>query len=952
MKVGKPFNGIRVQAPKNYSRGFHNLPVAQSAIDNTVARANRQYVEAINVDGVRYLHWSRALEGFVCTCKRVKDEQTAGDGLSSSLTINDPSFSPSISDPWSSLEVRSVNSNRQVRYDGITPLPDGNEVGRVKDAEVDNEAFRVDFNNDLRVQDTDPDKTYFENIIEALGNPFGASSAQCGICLDTGFVNGYKLSGGDRIIFDASGQIPVLEYTSFIIDKQKFPSVFTLPAGGPGYVSWVWEVPTYFKRALSLTVRNNVKPAKNIRIEYKPFQETENLWKALTTEVINSFAGNPTKIIIRVSSTSNSDYDAIEFTHLEISLQYKDWSKMQMPPLSENANEAVLESPIQTSVVVPPTQYGVKPKDFFYDYKYDKMWKVVDVTDGKTANQQIFNWQVNLRLLLNSETAQVLRITRDPEFALSFAGMAPYQNRSFQKEDTINYLTQHEAAQQKARNMVRAITLSPQTGEFVLNTTKSKRNNLPDNYNTDGVVFLENTITHFKKFYPNLKWIWLEPTWFGNDLRASYCAIKPRVISKTDVTDILWKVSGIDRAGAEANTLHNTKPAFNGTINDAGLVEAIKYLKANGYKVGIKPRILMDIPVGNLLPPTYVDDVVPTTGQPPYEDSSKITYTSLGNAESQSAVFFGTATVTDYVQTTDSVDCLLPTEFSYRRFIFHYVNLCIKAGGVDGFIIGSKLPLLTLTTANAIDNFIDIAQQTKLTLNCLVSYEASMFEYGGQYSITGPTLSFPLDPLWAEDSIDFVSVKFDAEWTDWRADNQGDATQYTSIYDTSYLHYTLKRGINSDYIYADDTARNAGTKTVITDWYRKLKDFLSWVSLPHTPFDNSGNLPNSLWVPYSKRIVITDISIPAIDRGTNGPYKANPLKTDLKPYFSNSAIDDDITRFAVFVFNSHWHNKLYNPDYKIVAPDMNSSGFFDIRYVGKPNVQYGIETRQLLNWRI
>lgn len=951
MKVGKPFNGIRVQAPKNYSRGSHNLPVAQEAIDNTVARANRQYVEAINVDGVRYLHWSRALEGFACTCKRVKDEQTTGDGLNPDNSINDPTYSPSITDPWASLEVRSVNSKRQVRDDGTTPLPDGSVVGKVKDSEVDQRSFRVDHNTESLIDDSD-DNTYFENILSALGNPFGASSAQCGICLDTGFVNGYKLSGGDRIIFDASGQMPVLEYAPFLIDKEKFPNRFTLPAGGPGHVSWVWEVPTYFKRALGVAVRNNVEPAKNMRLEYKPFQETANLWKPLTVEAIDSFAGNPTKIIIRVVSTSNSEYDTVEFTHVEITLQYKDWSKMQMPPLSENANEAIHESPIQSSVIVPPTQYTVKPKDFFYDYKYDKMWKVIDVTDGKTAKQQIFNWQVNLRLLLNTETAQVLRVARDPEFALSFAAMLPYQSPTFQKEDGINYVTEYQAAQQKARLLIRSITLSPQTGEYVLGTSKVIRNNLPDNYGDSGVTFLANTVNHFKTYYPNLKWIWLEPSWFGDDMRAAYCDIKPRVISKTDSCSVDWKVSGLDRAGVDANTTYNTKPAFNGTINDASLIEAIKFLKANGYKVGIKPKILMDIPVGNTLPPTNVDGNTPTTGQPAYEDASKITYTTLVNAESGALTFFGNVDVTDFADDTDTIDCLVPNEFSYRRFVFHYVNLCVKAGGVDGFIIGSCLPLLTLTAVSAVNNLLDIAQQTKLALNCLVSYEASMFEYGGQYSSVGPALSFPLDVLWADNSIDFVSIKFDAEWTDWRTDGQGDVANYTSLYDPTYLHYTLKGGINFDYVYADSTARTNGTKTLLNNWYRRVKDFLSWVSLTHTPFDNTGNLPNSLWEPYSKRIVITDMCVPAIDRGTNGPYISSPLRTDVKPYFSNSAIDDDIVRSAVFVFNSHWHSRVYNPDYKIVAPDMNNSGFFDIRYAGKPNVQYGVETRQLLNWRI
>ena len=30
-----------------------------------------------------------------------------------------------------------------------------------------------------------------------------------------------------------------------------------------------------------------------------------------------------------------------------------------------------------------------------------------------------------------------------------------------------------------------------------------------------------------------------------------------------------------------------------------------------------------------------------------------------------------------------------PTDFTYRRMVLHYANLCIVAGGVDLFLIGS-----------------------------------------------------------------------------------------------------------------------------------------------------------------------------------------------------------------------------------------------------------------------
>lgn len=957
MRIGNPFRGIQTQGPKNYGRAENELPFVQDALDATVNRANRQYIEAFKVDGVRYLHWGRAMEGYVCTCKAVKPEQADGTGVNSSGLSNsdDPSYSPSISDPWDALTVRGVKSSRHSRDDGIYVNEDDSySSGKVRDAEVDEAAYTIDFND----EDFGPvdlsDNTYTQNILDLLGKPLSSGEIQCGICLDTGYVNGYRLTGGDRIIFDASGQVPVYSVAGFSIDKLKSPNVFTLSSAMSGaYVQWLWEVPTHFKKALSVSVRNNQNPAKNVRLEYKPFQETQDLWKELTVEVLNSFKGLPTKLILRVYATANDLSAAVTFTHVEITLQYKDWNKMQMPPLSENGNLAIFETPTSMSVILPPSHQNIKPLDYILDLKYDRLWRVLDVTDAKTAKQQILGWQVNLRLILKHETAHVLRVAYDPEFGLSFATMQPHQEKTFTKNDIMTYVDKLVGIQEKARLLIRSLVLNPQTGEFSIGTSKVKRNNIFDNVNEDGLTYLEAAVYHFKRNYPNLTWIWLEPSWFGTDLRAGSCQILPKVKNTVDTTaPYSWVVNNLSRSDVSAVSSFNSKPAYDGTFSDKSFVEAINYLKANGYKVGIKPKILMDITDAQALP------AIGGGVQPRYPNANNINYDGDINKVVNVNTFFGTHVISDF--TADELELTTISNkvgFTYSRFIIHYILLSDIAGGVDAFIIGSDLRNLTINVPEAITHLLTLAQAAKETLNCLVSYEASSFEYGGQ--ISGQALSFPLDALWSNVNIDFVAIKFDLEWTDWATEGSTDQLTYTSLYDPTYLNATLKGGIHYDYYYSSELNRTNGIRTPISgDWRKRKKAFSSWVSNSHITIDGSGiDSVATSWVAMSKPIVFTTFSIPAIDRGTNGPYSSSMLRAvDTKPYFTDSSIDNMITKVGVYTFLLYWLDKTNNlmNTYNVPAVrfSMNCAGYFNILNGSKLPTEFTISNRELINNQI
>jgi hypothetical protein len=187
---------------------------------------------------------------------------------------------------------------------------------------------------------------------------------------------------------------------------------------------------------------------------------------------------------------------------------------------------------------------------------------------------------------------------------------------------------------------------------------------------------------------PNLTSVTLVVTWFGSDLRAGSCTITPKVDLGFKTLGPDWSVAGLTRAYAPLVSSYNGGAAFGGTPSDAAVIGAIQDLRARGLSVTLYPFVMMDIPWGNALPDPYSDEV----GQPPYPWRGRITCDpapgkagspdGTAAAASQVANFFGSASPPF-------------SEWSFRRFILHYAQLCVAAGGVDAFLIGSELVALT-----------------------------------------------------------------------------------------------------------------------------------------------------------------------------------------------------------------------------------------------------------------
>jgi hypothetical protein len=407
-----------------------------------------------------------------------------------------------------------------------------------------------------------------------------------------------------------------------------------------------------------------------------------------------------------------------------------------------------------------------------------------------------------------------------------------------------------------------------------------------------------NSLNDLQNQLTNCGLVTLYVAWYGNDLRAGSCALRPGV-TRVQFDDVPheWVCNGLHRGEAHLVSTVNGAAAYGGTPDDQSVVAAIKDLRSRGLKVGFTPFVLMDIPAGNILPDPYTG----TLGQPAYPWRGRITKD------------YGTADKTVGVQSEVAAFVA-----QYRAFVLHYADLCALAGGVDVFLLGTELRGLTwLRDAEGsypfVTALVELAAEVKALLpNAQLSYAADWSEwFGHQPDDASNDVFFHLDPLWSAPEID--AIAFDNYWplSDWRdtAPNADEVVKpdgtLTAITDYDYLMGNVRGGEGYAWYYASETDRSAQRRTPITDgafgkpWVFRYKDIWNWWSNQH--FNRPGGVELSTptaWIPQSKPFWFTELGCPSIDKGSNQPnvfYDPKSSESAI-PYFSDSTSDYLIQR--------------------------------------------------------
>ncbi|AGT07716.1 baseplate multidomain protein megatron [Paracoccus aminophilus] len=488
---------------------------------------------------------------------------------------------------------------------------------------------------------------------------------------------------------------------------------------------------------------------------------------------------------------------------------------------------------------------------------------------------------------------------------------------------------------------VEAVALIPATGEYALATTAVSydlgegevqvvNQNLPA-----GVTDLGNSLRSLRRELPRVGSVSLVVGWFGDDLRVGQCKLRPKVEDvRREGHEMAWRAGGIGRGAAQEVARVNDRPIYGGTPADGAVIEALRAIAAGGQKAVFYPFILMEQLAGNARPDPWSgaphQPVMPWRGRITSSIAAGRAGSPDGTAQAAAevAAFFGTAKPGDFSRAGGGVHYSGPEEWSYRRFILHYAHLCAEAGGIDAFLIGSEMIGLT-QIRGAGHSFPAVAALRALAADVRgilgesvkIGYAADWSEYFG-YQPGGGDVHFHLDPLWADENIDFVGIDNYMPLSDWREGEDHLDAGWRRITNPDYLKANVAGGEGYDWYYARDEDRLAQLRSPISDgaydeaWVWRYKDIRNWWANPH--HDRIGGIRKAqptAWVPGTKPVWFTEMGCAALDLGTNQPNKfldAMSSESQL-PHFSQGRRDDVMQAAYIRAMTEFWGDPANNP---------------------------------------
>jgi hypothetical protein len=356
------------------------------------------------------------------------------------------------------------------------------------------------------------------------------------------------------------------------------------------------------------------------------------------------------------------------------------------------------------------------------------------------------------------------------------------------------------------------VNLLPSTGEFTYDTvpylgqrvTESTLTSINRYANggplagtgstTDCTIALNNLQAEF----PGCTTVAVVVSWFGNSTDVTACQIYPSTtyingtFTQASGASDVWRCSGLTQSSSGLIAIPQISDAFiyGGTPSDQSIVRCIRDLKSRGLRVVFYPFVLMTA------------SGEPWRGNITYNgsDISSAATTAIDN-------FLGSAATSQFTPDTTNLTVAYSgsaTDYTYRRMILHYANLCVVAGGVDLFLLGSEFrglevirgPAWTkpgttgsdgsvtwdypfvaglMQLADDVRSVFDGASLTKDTVNLhnLISYSADWSVWMG-YQHPGENGQWPyLDQLYGHGNIDLVCFDNYLPLSDWTTGDGG-----------------------------------------------------------------------------------------------------------------------------------------------------------------------------------
>jgi hypothetical protein len=409
------------------------------------------------------------------------------------------------------------------------------------------------------------------------------------------------------------------------------------------------------------------------------------------------------------------------------------------------------------------------------------------------------------------------------------------------------------------------VHLLPATGEFTYDTVAHEGARLGASLSPLNTFFAPGgaktdysyAIDQLQAAHPECATVSIVCAWFCDSLAAGACHVYPSTtyiggaFQQSAGGADLWRVSSLNQnsTGLIPIPMNGSSFVYGGTPSDQSVVRCIRDLKSRGLKVVFYPFLLMTAPG------------YPWRGLITYAPDVSAAAASAANA------FLGSAAPSQF--TPDAVNLTVAyagaaADYTYRRMILHYAWLCVVAGGVDLFLLGSELRGLETirgpgwtpagtagASGNAVWDYPFVAGLVQLAsdvrsifdgqgltknltaLTNLIAYSADWSDWMG-YQHENANGQWPhLDSLWASPDIDIAGFDNYLPLSDWTTGDGGlDAVNWLApapggswppaqqtglglsgaptIYSIPYLQANIEGGEKFDWYYSDGANGGAG----------------------------------------------------------------------------------------------------------------------------------------------
>ena len=319
---------------------------------------SRRYEKALSASGIRSVVYSVKRAGRKCTC------------IPSATVLDDKGM-------MSAEEVREIGRTVQGSW--------GDNKGVEYDAaNLDMEIDRLDLDGSVSDGNTDLEEADFlgEGVHEdVLPDPFaGFGQTRCGVCFGTGYVGGYDVGKGTRIVLDAHANVENMR--GLRTKTSSNPNEFFL-FEDTGSLSFVRAFPPANRSDVSMfRLWNNdvpLEPDKFIWMNKKEFLD-----------------GSRNSLDVETHSS---------FTHAEI--QFVNGLAFVDMGQPEERFDAVLTGQYSSASFNLPADVAANAQGIIRESKYNRAWQIVSVTTHRASGTTIFH-EAEARLVAQHELFHLL----------------------------------------------------------------------------------------------------------------------------------------------------------------------------------------------------------------------------------------------------------------------------------------------------------------------------------------------------------------------------------------------------------------------------------------------------------------------------------------------------------------------------------------------------------------